>query len=53
LNLPGAGADLENTVLLVQANMNIASVLADKIVTYMAITTLVLALATATAAMIW
>jgi hypothetical protein len=33
--------------------MNLASVLADKIVTYLAVTTLVLALATAVAAVIW
>ena len=53
MNLPEADADFGNAVLLMRANMNIASALADKIVTYMAITTLVLALATATAAMIW
>ncbi len=53
MNLPEADADFGNTVLLVRANMNIASVLADKIITYMAVMALVLALATAAAAMIW
>ncbi len=38
---------------LARANMNFASVLADKIVTYMAVTTLVLALLTLAVAMIW